>query len=65
MIFEIALSLFTLTSVFLFAHIKIKKNRDFIFEKIQDDKKRIENEINNRLSLIEDKQVKSLKNLVL
>ena len=61
MILEIALSLLTFSSVLLFVHIKIKKNRKSIFEKIEDDKNRIENEINTRLNFIEKKQLQPLE----
>lgn len=61
MTLEIALSLFTFASVILFVHIKIKKNRESIFGKMEDDKKRIENEINTRLNFIEKKQLQSLE----
>ena len=61
MILEIALSLLTFASVLLFVHIKIKKNRESIFEKIEDDKNRIENQINTRLNFIEKKQLQPLE----
>ena len=61
MTLEIALSLLTFASVLLFVHIKIKKNRESIFKKIEDDKNRIENEINTRLNFIENKQLQPLE----
>ena len=61
MTLEIALSLLAFASVLLFVHIKIKKNRDSIFGKMEDDKNRIENEINTRLNFIEKKQLQSLE----